>query len=392
MKTLFKITALMLITSIYGFAQTSPDFEMDEKHIIYKENFTTNANTILVLNLKNTAAQVLESPDNKVYIEYTKEFNNTRKKRVQQQLKHLIVSGKKEGDKITYSAKTRNDIRFSVFEFDELMLERAEKKELLKGFKVQPIARKSLDSVLQDIKLSDFIYREKVLGAFKIKSRSPRYKKNMQFTITKMIIKIPKNVHVRATLENANIVFIDDFSNRATMNVRNSKLKFKSVGHPLNIFDVDNGYFRTKEVTSGTYSFANVKHVTIGQLSNTLINSEFTKVEIGEIGKNNKIVDFNSKYFIHNFHKDFGRLSLETDYTELNIFSPENIEYYLETYGYNTVHYKNGITTKIKSSGKSEPSKMMVIGKESYPNKIKINTTHGIIRFGEKTIDFGEDN
>ena len=85
-------------------------------------------------------------------------------------------------------------------------------------------------------------------------------------------------------------------------------------------------------------------------------------------------------------------MNLETDYTEINLFSPENMDYYLETFGFDTMHYKKGTTTKFKSNRKNKPSKMMVIGNENYPNKIKINTTHGIIRFGEKRIDFGEEN
>jgi len=391
MTTLFKITSLMLITSALVNAQNSPDFEMDEKHTIYKESFSTNDNTTLVLNLKSTAAQVYESTDNNVYIEYTKEFNNTGKKRIKRQLEFLEVAGKKQGNKITYSVKPKNEIRYSVYNFEDLVLERAEKKEFLKDSTIKPVIRKSLDSIFQEIRVSDLVYRNKLYGALKIKVRSPRYKKNMQFTISKMIIKIPKNVHVRATLENSNLVFFDDFNNRATMNIRNSKLRFKKVGNPLNIVDMDNGYFRALEVNTGKYSFANVRQILIGKLSNTYINSEFANAEIGEIGQGNKILDFNSKFWFYNFSKDFVSFNLNTDYTEINLFNPKDKNYYLETFGYDTVHYWNdGISGEVKSDIPNESVKMLVIGKESNPNKIQINTTHGIIRFGEDFIDFGE--
>ncbi|WP_034057325.1 hypothetical protein [Lacinutrix jangbogonensis] len=390
MKTQFKILILMFSTSTLFYAQNSPAFQMDEKHTIYKENFKTNENTTFVLNLKNTSAQIFESPDDKVYIEYTKEFNNTRKKRIKNQLKHLIVLGKKEGNKITYSAKIRNDMHYNLYDFEEFILKRSEKEKYLKGSTTKVVLRKSLDSILHDIKASESIYRNRFISALNRKTSYPRYKKNNQFTITKMIIKIPKNIHVRATLEGSNLVFFDDFFNRSTMNARNSKLKFKTLSNPLNIFDVDNGYFRATEVANGIYSFANVKQVIIGELENAQITSEFTKLEIGEIGRGNKIIDFNSKYYLYNFRNDFGDFNMYTEYSDINLFYPKNIKFYLETIGYNTLHKNKSITTEITESCKNESSKMIVIGKESNPNKIKINTIHGIIRFGEGFIDLGE--
>ena len=380
----------MLITSTLVYAQDSPDFEMDEKHTIYKENFKTNENTTFVLNLKNASAQIFESPDDKVYIEYTQEFNNTRKKRIKDQLKHLMVSGKKEGNKITYSAKIRNDIHYNLYDFKESIIKRSEEENLLKGSITKVVVRKSLDSVLHDIIASDSIYRNRFLNAINRKPSYPRYKKNTQFTITKMVIKIPKHIHVRATLEGSNLVFFDDFYNRTTMNARNSKLKLKTVSNPLNIFDVDNGYFSATEVANGVYSFSNVKQVIIGALENTQVTSEFTKFEIGEIGNGNKIIDFNSKYYLYNFRNDFGNFNMNTEYSDINLFYPKNIKFYLETKGHNTVHKNKSITTAITESNKKEFSKMMVIGKEANPNKIKINTIHGIIRFGDDSIDLGE--
>ncbi|WP_296382032.1 hypothetical protein [Winogradskyella sp.] len=337
MKNQFKILLLILITSTVAYAQKTSEIEMDEKHTIYKENFTTNDNTTLVLNLKNTSAQVFESPDDNVYIEYTIEFKNTRRKLKERQLKHLIVSGKKEGNKITYSSKTRNTIRHSVYDFDELLIDRFEKKNLLKDSLPKPIIRKSLDSVINEITNSELLFRNKIRGALKITSRqTERWNRSVDnLIISKMVIKIPENIHVRATLENSNLVFIDDFYNRATMNIRNSKLRFKVLGNPLNIFDVDNGYFRANAIIGGQYSFANTRHALIGQLKNTEIHSEFTKVEIGEIGLGNKIIDFNSEYFFYNWTEGFQRFDLFSEYSKIHFFYPD-LNHGLEVIGYNT--------------------------------------------------------
>lgn len=390
MKNQFKVLLLMLITSIALHGQKTLDIEMDEKHTIFDKSFSTDNNTILVLNLKNTAAQVVASKDNSVHITYTKEFKNTRKKHIKRQLELLTVSGKKEGNKITYTTNSKNShVYVNKLVWEDMLIGQFEKKN--KDSIPKPLKRKSLDSLLFEIKSSDILYKNKLFGALKIKPRVKKWKSSDQLIITKMIIEIPEHIHVRATLENSNLVFLDDFYNRMTMNVRNTKIKFKSVGNPLNILDVDNGYFYANKIVAGDYTFANTKKVLIGEILNTKINTEFTKVEIGKIGKNTTIYDFNSKYSFYNFSENFGELKMNSDYSEINLFLPKQSEYYLETIGHNTVHFWRDIITEIPPSKKNMNSKMMEIGNKQNPNKISTHITNGIVRFGEDFIDFGED-
>ncbi|MGB1232180.1 MAG: hypothetical protein ACPG5M_08065, partial [Winogradskyella sp.] len=81
---------------------------------------------------------------------------------------------------------------------------------------------------------------------------------------------------------------------------------------------------------------------------------------------------------------------MNTEYSEINVFYPKNKDYYNETFGYNTVHYINNAISKTPTQSKNKFSKMLVLGSETSPNKIKINTTHGIIRFGEDFINIEE--
>lgn len=392
MRTLFRLLTVLFITVQVIQAQKLSNIEMDEKHTIYKESFTTNINTTLVLNLNNTSALVINSPDDKVYFEYTIEFKNVRKKIKERQLKHLIVSGEKEGDKITYSTRMRNSMGDKLYNFQELLIGRLGEKSISKDSIPKVVQRKSLDSVLQDVKLSELFRRNKIREALNIKpSQTERRNRSVNnLIISKMVIKIPKNIDVRATLENSNVVFMDDFNNRATMNVRNTKLRFKSLGNTLNIFDCDNGYFNAEVVSGGSYNFSNTKEVRIGALSKSLLNAEFTKLEIGQIGSGNEIIDFNSKFWFYNFSKDFENFNMNTEYSEINMFYPEDKKFYLETYGYDTVHYIDNVITKGESNRKNEPIKMLIIGKETNPNKIQINSIHGIIRFGKDFIDLAE--
>jgi hypothetical protein len=66
------------------------------------------------------------------------------------------------------------------------------------------------------------------------------------------------------------------------------------------------------------------------------------------------------------------------------------MEYNIETFEHDTFHYWDNRITEIQSSQKNKSSKMMIIGKEIATNEIQINTIHGIVRFGEEFIDYGE--
>jgi len=381
MKQRFKLALALLITVQVGQAQDFSKIEMDETHTIYKENFKTDANTTLVLNLEGTRAQVFKSPDDKVYIEYTIGFKNERKKVIKSQLERLKVSGKKEGDKITYTSKGKSTYYGRYFHLEDMLIGRLAQKDSVNNPKPK-IIQKSLDSILDEITQSDVLYRNKLLRAINAKPDKRRGKKNARIVLSKMIIKIPEGIHVRARLEYSELVFMDDFYNRTTMNVRSSKLKFKTVGNPLNILDVDNGYFRAESITAGQYSFANVRHVLIGQLKNTQIHSEFTKTEIAEIGKGNKIVDFNGEYFFYNWSKDFTHFDLKSEYSKIHFFYPE-YNHSLEVFGFNTRNLLGENEHEIKMQPYSR-KKHRLMSKTADSNKgisghIDFDIVHGII-------------
>jgi hypothetical protein len=81
---------------------------------------------------------------------------------------------------------------------------------------------------------------------------------------------------------------------------------------------------------------------------------------------------------------------MNTEYSEINMFLPEDMEYYIETFGHDTVHYHPDSMTEIPPSRKNKSSRMMIYATSTDSNKIKINTVHGIIRIGQDFIDFGE--
>tara|TARA_R110000796_G_scaffold37260_4_gene93993 strand:+ start:1537 stop:2712 length:1176 start_codon:yes stop_codon:yes gene_type:complete len=391
MKTLFKITALMLITSMTLIAQKPTNVEMDELHTIYDKSFTTDAKTILVLDLSNTTAQICKSEDNKVHIKYTKAFKNYKKKLVESSLKSHTISGTKKNNKITFTSKSANSRYYREYQLEQVLIRRLEKIKDTSTAE-EPIIKKTIDSVIRQVKLSERTILKDLLGTIKTKPRVQKWKKSDKIQITRMMISIPEHIHVRFTLGNANVEFLDDFSNKTTMNSRNSKLKFKKIGNILNLFDIDNGYFNVEAIEGGSYSFANTRELTIGRVSNSIINSEFTKVEIGEIGKNMEFIDFNSKFIFHNFSDKFEILTMNTEYSEINLFLPRSLEYKLDTYGNNTKHIMDNHVANLSNKNKKTDAKMfeLINSDNEDSNYIKINTVNGIIRIAKDVITLGE--
>ncbi|MCT4628592.1 hypothetical protein [Winogradskyella sp.] len=381
MKTPFKCLLLMLITSATLSAQ---------KHEIYKNSFDEELKA-LVLDLNRSYIQFEESNDGKLHIDYTIEFSNYSKKEVQEILSKIKTSAIVEENKLVFKSNSEGiagEIVYSLeslfgvtFEGDHIKFKEKSTKQFRQSkqyfYDINSSSRgKSLKEYLKNIRELDAKKKKKKVKIKNIKS----YKTNF-------IIKIPRDINIRATVINSSMTFNLDLKNQITLNARNTDLKFQSLINNLNNFDVVNGSVRANALQGGSYKFNHVDKVQLAEIKNLDFDCEFTDVKIGEVGENVKIVDFNSKFWIHNFSNNFGNFKMHTEYSEINMFFPENIEYYIETFGQDTVHYYGEIITEIPPSRKNESTKMMVIGENISSNKIKINTKHGIIRFGEDFID-----
>jgi hypothetical protein len=385
MKILFKITVLMLITSNVVKAQT---------HDIFKKSFDATNLKTLALDFNSSYVEIVESEDNKIYFDYTIEFKNYSKKEIEEVLEKIETSAEVVGDKLQFKANSENtlgDVVYSLetlygitFEGDYINFKEKTDRQFRQSkqyfLDINSSSRgKSIKEYLKNIREVDEKGNKKKFNS-----------KNVKVLKTNFIIKMPSHLKIRVMATNSNMGFKLDLENQLNVNARNTSLKFKDLNNPLNNLDIVNGSFRSNTLTGGSYKFTHVDNVQIAEVKNLTIDSEFTTIKIGEIGKNVEIIDFNSKFWLHNFSKDFTDFTMNTEYSEINMFYPEDIDYYIETYGHDAVIYWNNVKTEITPSRKNKPSKMMIIGKETSPNKIQINTVHSIIRFGEDFIDFGE--
>ncbi len=385
MKTLFKITAMMLITSLPVQSQIKD---------IFKKSYDATNLKNLVLDLEGTFVEIRASDDNKVHFDYTIEFENYSSKEIDKILKVIKPESQIINNKLEFKSKGNNisgDVTYSIetlygitFEGDYINFKEPTTKMFRKSkqyfLEINSSSRgKSLKEYLKNLREVDDKGEKRKINS-----------KHVKILRTNFTIKLPSHLNIRLMAVNSNMTFKLDLEGQINVNARNTDLKFQSIQNPLNNFDIVNGSFRSNALNRGSYRFTHVDEVQIAEIKNLTIDSEFSTTKIGEIGEDVKIVDFNSKFWIHNFSNDFGTFIMNTEYSEINLFYPEEIDYYIETFGHDTFHNVGFTSADVPPSRKNESSKMMVIGEETSPNKIQINSVHGIIRFAEDFIEIEE--
>lgn len=382
MKNQFKLLLLILITSVIGNAQVKE---------IFNKSYDAKDLKSLNLQFNGTYVELSLSEDDKVHFDYTLEFENYSKKELESKLNEIKTEATiKDGvlEFKTSGSEAKNDVSYSLetlygieFEGDFINF----KEETNREFRKSKQYFLAINSSSRGKSLKEFLkkYSEVDEKGNKRKINT----RNVKILRTKFFIKLPPEIMIRVMAENSNLIFKNDIKNQLVVNARTTNLKFQNIQNPFNVLDVVNGNFRANFLEGGTYKFTHVDEVQVAQLKKVDVDTEFSNVKVGEIAEKVRIVDFNSKFWFHNFSQDFKEFKMESDYSEINLFFPEKSEYFIETFGYNTVHYWGDIITEIPPSRKKERSKMMLIGEELNPNKIKINITNGIIRFGKDFID-----
>ncbi|MUU77717.1 hypothetical protein [Winogradskyella endarachnes] len=385
MKTLFKLLALMLITLLQLNAQ---------QHNIFNKSFDANSITTLDLNLDGVYVKIEESLDNKIHFNYTIEFDNYSKKAIEEQLEGINTIAKIVDSKLlfeTFSETPLSDVVYSIeslhgitFEGDYMTFKETSEIRWRKP-------KKYFYGMNDDTKVETLKEYLKDLRGLDGEGRAQRIdSKNVKTLKTNFIIKIPADINLRIRSFDSHMTFKLDLTGLVNVNARNTNLQFMSLTNPLNNFDIANGKFRSNDLKGGAYKFNHVSDLKIASVDHLNIDSEFTTIIIGEVGREVKIVDFNGKYWLNNFSEGFKYFQMDTEYSEINLFYPEKSSYYIETYGTDTLHIYDKTNFEIEPNRKNELSKMFVIGKASNINKIQLNSVHGIIRFGKDFIEINE--
>ena len=144
MKTQFKISLLMLITSVMCYGQ---------RHQILKKSIEVDKNASIVLNFENIYVAIEESTDGKIYFDYKIEFDGYSKKDIQKKLDEVSAEVSNFDNGITLKVKSEKQITFEQYAFktehgihiDDDLFDK----------KSDTVFRKSKDSLLREIKYNN---------------------------------------------------------------------------------------------------------------------------------------------------------------------------------------------------------------------------------------------
>lgn len=360
-----------------------------QTHQVYKESFDSKAFETLNLDLKNLYILIEKSDDNKVHFDYTIEFKNYSEKEIKSVLRNASITGTIEYNELKLKSKSDNAVSSSVYSFENPITFELNKKHSTQNEK--RLYRKSKQFFLN----LEYSYEEKAKNFLKnineIDDKGKKKKintKNIKILKTNFIIKVPDHLKYFIITQNSNLNFNIDLLSPVTIRSENSSFKFKKIAHPSNSIHLKKGKLSANTIEGGNYFFDSVKDVKIVEINSVKLKSEFSDLKIGEIGSYVEIEDFNSKFWIHNFKQDFGIFKMKLEYSEINIFYPENSDYTLKTFGHSTKHISKDLNMEIPPRRENVPSQMLKIESvENAPNIIDINTEHSIIRFGDDYID-----
>ncbi|MCK0110190.1 hypothetical protein MWU58_12855 [Flavobacteriaceae bacterium S0825] len=383
-----KILVLMLITSITTFAQNE---------LIYSKIFDTNSSTTAIFNLENTAVAIEESIDDKIHFDYKIEFKNYSKKEIKSFLDNIKVEATMFENNITLDAKSATKVSQTSYAFDTPFGLTLESDFFKTDSMTQKSMRKSKDSIIKLI--NDESLSKVILKSVKFLDNDNN-EKPIDFDKVKMyksqfVIKLPNSVSLKINAKESQITFRNDMTNELSIDLNKGLFKAKKLINNYNKIKIVKASFKSEKIVGGNYDFINVSNGLIGSIKNIKINSELSKLEIGEIEKNITITDFNSEYWFYNWSTDFGRFNLYSEYSKIHYFYPES-DYSLKVVGNNTVNYLGETKITMQPTKNGKKFKMM----ERKPRKegvfagaINFDIVHGVIySYDDPIILINKDN
>jgi hypothetical protein len=346
------------------------------------KSYGANENTILNLDLTNVAILLEESTDGKIHFDYEITFGRYSKRKREMIKDQVDVSTQKRNDLITL--KVNNSIFFGLnhhryISFDSL---KEAVKDYAKTFNKPKNEYKTKDSLIHEIRgssgtnLRDFIKKNRA------RYEDPEYLKKRKVFVQRFVIKVPKNMQIRLKGIRSNVTVNYDVESKFVVNTFNGFLKFKKLKSAENVFSITNGIFQAEELAGGDYNFKDVNKLLLGKVSNLKLNAEACKIQIGEIGENVNLVDFDSKINFYNFNQNFDQFRYKGDYSKLWLYNIKKNNYSLDVYGRNTALNMDSVKTTFGEAGDQKMTKILEKRANTQSNvlgNVEIELVNGIV-------------
>lgn len=223
------------------------------------------------------------------------------------------------------------------------------------------------------------LFKDDSLALKNIKNTS---RKEVQSIRSSYEIYVPKYMMLDLLVNNANVYFEGNITNQIKGSFEESLLEASELNNENTLISFMSGSVKVKKIVGGNYMFKNVSNGLIGQLENVVLQTEFSKFDIGEITKNVQIKDFKSDFFIYNLDDNFESIDMICEYSDIKMYIDKDQKYYIEAVGNNAVLNDNGEKIIMQPNRDGEKFKMFTRGKddpETRKNIFKFDLIHGFV-------------
>ena len=338
----YKILTFFLIFTCVSFSQ---------KKTVYKKSYETEGLSSIVLKTKNIPLQILPSLDSKIHINFDMEFNNYTKNEIKNEIKKLKISSKKDTKKIVFSLKSSTLI--SQYSFSSYSGVRIRTNFSSNKKKKSPQERKSKSEIIDQIKINQLTKNvDAMVEIIKQVKNDKKAKRQKAF----FVIMIPEHLTLIIDAKETRIVLAHKKTTSLSLKMIDGSFQGKEIIN--SIIDVNGGSLKIEKINGGKLNLKNATKNLIGELKESNLKIETSKIEIGEVGKNVTIQDFNSELFLYNFLPNFKEFNFTGEYSKIHFYEPTD-DYGMTALGHNTTFHFDGNTVISQPSKKNKKSKMM---------------------------------
>jgi len=359
---------------------------------VFSKSFKTDKNTSVYIEIPDGSVKFVSSPDDSIHVDYNINFIKLPRKEHQRILDSVRIEAIQENNLISIKKyanvkQSLNTSRYiSVFSLDRLIYET---KDTSTTTTTTRKLKSDISNEITEIKAYKSYHeaRAKILYANDLKRKERLLKKAVKWQNNRnfkrnFIIKIPKHIRLKIVAKGSLLNFHDEFDNQLSIRLDYGRLYINRIENPKNELKIHNSLLIAHTISGGKLETDRVFKALITELKNVDIESEFSNIEIGELGNNNKITDFNSEYFFYNWTKDFEHFDLFSDYSKIHFFYPK-LNYGLDVIGYNTRNvYVNDnfeVTMQPKSKERNRLMSKALNSKEKSSGLIFFDIINGII-------------
>lgn len=316
MKLLFKNLLIALIL-------LSTQFNKAQEVTMISKSFTVNEQSQLLIEIDNETIDIIESPDDKVHVDYRFNFNNQTNK-----VKRRFTDNFKIKDSVTGNLiRLQNKSRYPRYRSIGLMYNTLYKKTIdtantnykiksVNDFNIEKQKSLSYNSFYEEY--FNERYKDDAERREKLQKKYNRWSRKK--TEKNFVIKVPKGLKIDINGNSTILKFKGVIKNKLNIKIKDGRIYGESLNNEENSFNIDNTFVFISNLNGGRVVFDSAKKVSLGTISNVTIESSYSRIEIAQLISSNKITDFSSTYILYNNQKKSAPLDMKTEYSKVHYF------------------------------------------------------------------------